>query len=92
LILRLYDLESGQITIDGQDISGVTQNSLRANIGVVSQDTALFHRSLRDNIKLGMPDATDAQVIAAAGKAEAHEFILSLRDNRDRQGYEAFVG
>ncbi|MER9170064.1 ABC transporter ATP-binding protein/permease [Mesorhizobium australicum] len=92
LILRLYDLESGQITIDGQDVSGVTQDSLRANIGVVSQDTALFHRSLRDNIKLGMPDATNAQVIAAAKKAEAHEFILTLRDNRDRQGYEAFVG
>ena len=57
LILRLYDLEGGRILIDGQDISGVTQNSLRANIGVVSQDTALFHRSLRDNIKLGKPDA-----------------------------------
>ena len=92
LILRLYDLEGGQILIDGQDIAHVTQNSLRGNIGVVSQDTALFHRSLRDNIKLGMPDATDAQVIAAAKKAEAHDFILGLRDNRDRAGYEAFVG
>ncbi|MFD2057680.1 ABC transporter ATP-binding protein [Mesorhizobium calcicola] len=92
LILRLYDLESGSITIDGQDVSLVTQNSLRANIGVVSQDTALFHRSLRDNIKLGMPDATDAEVIAAARKAEAHEFIVGLRDNRDRAGYEAYVG
>jgi ATP-binding cassette subfamily B multidrug efflux pump len=92
LILRLYDLEGGKITIDGQDVAKVTQNSLRANIGVVSQDTALFHRSLRDNIKLGMPDATDAEVIAAAKKAEAHEFILGLRDNRDRTGYEAFVG
>lgn len=92
LILRLYDLEGGKILIDGQDISQVTQNSLRANIGVVSQDTALFHRSLRDNIKLGMPDATDAEVIAAARKAEAHEFILGLRDNRERTGYEAYVG
>ncbi|WFP78640.1 ABC transporter ATP-binding protein [Mesorhizobium sp. WSM4906] len=92
LILRLYDLEGGKISIDGQDIAGVTQNSLRANIGVVSQDTALFHRSLRDNIKLGMPDATDAEVIAAARKAEAHDFIMGLRDNRQRAGYEAYVG
>ncbi|AZO74195.1 MULTISPECIES: ABC transporter ATP-binding protein [unclassified Mesorhizobium] len=92
LILRLYDLERGRILVDGQDIAGVTQNSLRANIGVVSQDTALFHRSLRDNIKLGMPDATDAEVIAAARKAEAHDFIMSLRDNRERAGYEAYVG
>ncbi|WFP65375.1 ABC transporter ATP-binding protein [Mesorhizobium sp. WSM4904] len=92
LILRLYDLEGGKILIDGQDIAGVTQNSLRANIGVVSQDTALFHRSLRDNIKLGMPDATDAEVIAAARKAEAHDFIMGLRDNRQRAGYEAYVG
>ncbi|RUU13890.1 ABC transporter ATP-binding protein [Mesorhizobium sp. USDA-HM6] len=92
LILRLYDLEGGKILIDGQDIAGVTQNSLRANIGVVSQDTALFHRSLRDNIKLGMPEATDRDVIAAARKAEAHDFIMGLRDNRERVGYEAYVG
>ncbi|MHA6686568.1 ABC transporter ATP-binding protein [Mesorhizobium sp. A556] len=92
LLLRLYDLESGSIAIDGQDVSKVTQNSLRANIGVVSQDTALFHRSLRDNIKLGMEDASDEEVIAAAKKAEAHDFILGLRDNRDRTGYGAFVG
>ncbi|KQZ87077.1 multidrug ABC transporter ATP-binding protein [Mesorhizobium sp. Root157] len=92
LILRLYDIESGSILIDGQDISQVTQNSLRANVGVVSQETALFHRSLRDNIKLGMEDATDAEVIAAAKRAEAHDFILGLRDNRGRTGYEAFVG
>lgn len=92
LLLRLYDLESGTIAIDGQDVSKVTQNSLRANIGVVSQDTALFHRSLRDNIKLGMEDATDDEVVAAARKAEAHDFILGLRDNKDRTGYDAFVG
>ncbi|PWK63874.1 ATP-binding cassette subfamily B multidrug efflux pump [Aminobacter sp. AP02] len=92
LILRLYDLEGGRILIDGQDISSVTQNSLRGSIGVVSQDTALFHRSLRDNIRLGKPDATDAEVIAAARKAEAHEFIGTLEDNRGRTGYDAFVG
>jgi ATP-binding cassette subfamily B multidrug efflux pump len=92
LLLRLYDLESGQLTIDGQDVSKVTQNSLRANIGVVSQDTALFHRSLRDNIRLGMPQATDAQIMAAARRAEAHEFILSLRVNHGRAGYDAYVG
>src|SRR5437899_5303383 len=92
LILRLYDLEGGKILIDGQDIAEVTQNSLRANIGVVSQDTALFHRSLRDNIKLGMPHATDGDVIAAAIKAEAHDFVMGLRDNRERTGYEAYVG
>jgi len=92
LMLRLYDLEGGVIRIDGQDISKVTQDSLRANIGVVSQDTALFHRSLRDNIKLGMEDAADEAVTAAARKAEAHDFILGLRDNKGRAGYDAFVG
>jgi ATP-binding cassette subfamily B multidrug efflux pump len=92
LLLRLYDMESGRILIDGQDVSTVTQDSLRANIGVVSQDTALFHRSLRDNIKLGKPDATDEEVIAAARKAEAYEFIKTLRDNRDRMGFDAYVG
>jgi ATP-binding cassette subfamily B multidrug efflux pump len=92
LILRLYDLEGGRILIDGQDISTVTQNSLRANIGVVSQDTALFHRSLRDNIRLGKPEASEAEVIAAARRAEAHQFIGTLRDNNGRQGYDAFVG
>lgn len=92
LILRLYDTEEGAICIDGQDIRTVTQNSLRSSIGVVSQETALFHRSLRDNIRLGAPDATEEDVIAAAGKAEAHEFITALRDNRGRSGYDAFVG
>ncbi|KQZ14271.1 multidrug ABC transporter ATP-binding protein [Mesorhizobium sp. Root554] len=92
LILRLYDLEGGEIVIDGQDIAQVTQNSLRANIGVVSQETALFHRSLRDNIRLGMQDATETEIMAAARRAEAHEFILSLRDNNGRAGYDAYVG
>ncbi|MGN6534862.1 MAG: ABC transporter ATP-binding protein [Mesorhizobium sp.] len=92
LILRLYDLEGGEIRIDGQDVAKVTQTSLRSAIGVVSQDTALFHRSLRDNIRLGKPDATDREVMAAARRAEAHEFILGLRDNKDRAGYDAYVG
>jgi ATP-binding cassette subfamily B multidrug efflux pump len=92
LILRLYELEGGRILIDGQNVSTVTQNSLRANIGVVSQDTALFHRSLRDNIRLGKPDASDAEVVAAARRAEAHEFIGELRDVKGRAGYDAYVG
>ena len=92
LILRLYDLEGGEIRIDGQDVAKITQTSLRGAIGVVSQDTALFHRSLRDNIRLGKPDATDREVMAAARRAEAHEFILGLRDNKDRAGYDAYVG
>ena len=92
LILRLYDLEGGEIRIDGQDVAKVTQTSLRSAIGVVSQDTALFHRSLRDNIRLGKPDAADREVMAAARRAEAHEFILGLRDNKDRAGYDAYVG
>jgi ATP-binding cassette subfamily B multidrug efflux pump len=92
LILRLYDLEGGRILIDGQDIAHVTQSSLRRSIGVVSQDTALFHRSLRDNIRLGMPDATDAKIRSAARKAEADDFIAALRDVRGREAYDAFVG
>ncbi|EBU7498177.1 ABC transporter ATP-binding protein, partial [Salmonella enterica subsp. enterica serovar Typhi] len=92
LILRLYDLEGGRIEIDGQDIAGVTQDSLRGQIGVVSQDTALFHRSLRDNIKLGRPGATDAEVRAAAHRAEADGFIEALQDFKGRKGYNAYVG
>lgn len=92
LILRLYELEGGRIAIDGQDVSKVTQNSLRANVGVVSQETALFHRSLRDNIRLGRPEATDEEVAAAARRAEADDFIRDLRDNRGRAGYDAYVG
>ena len=92
LILRLYDLEGGKILIDGQNIADVTQESLRANIGVVSQDTALFHRSLRDNIKLGKPGATDQEVRNAAKRAEADSFIDDLRDFKGRKGYDAYVG
>ena len=92
LLLRLYDGEGGQITIDGQDVTRVTQNSLRRNIGMVTQETAMFNRSARDNILYGRPDATDAGLIAAAQKAEAHEFILSLQDGSGRKGYDAHLG
>ena len=92
LLLRLYDLESGAIRIDGQDISTVTQGSLRAAIGVVTQDTALLNRSVRDNIRYGRPRASEAEVEAAARQAEAHGFIGELHDWRGRTGYDAQVG
>lgn len=92
LLLRFYDLESGRILIDGQDISKVTQESLRANIGVVTQDIALLHRSVADNILFGKPDATEEEMIEAARQAEAHDFILELQDHRGRKGYQAQVG
>jgi ATP-binding cassette subfamily B multidrug efflux pump len=92
LLLRFYDLESGAITIDGQDISTVTQDSLRAAIGMVSQDTSLLHRSVRENIVYGRPGATEAQMIAASESAEAHEFITGLSDSGGRAGYDAHVG
>jgi ATP-binding cassette subfamily B multidrug efflux pump len=92
LLLRFYDLESGRILIDGQDIAGVTQDSLRAQIGMVTQDTSLLHRSVRDNILYGRPDAGEAAAVAAARKAQAHEFILGLSDLRERKGYDAHVG
>jgi ATP-binding cassette subfamily B multidrug efflux pump len=92
LLLRFYDLERGAIRIDGQDIREVTQESLRAAIGMVTQDTSLLHRSITANIRYGRPDATDAQVEAAARKAQAHEFILGLQDWHGRKGYEAHVG
>jgi len=92
LLLRFYDAEGGRIVIDGQDIAGVTQESLRAAIGMVTQDTSLLHRSIAANIRYGRPHASDAQVIAAAKKAQAHEFILGLRDWRGNTGYEAHVG
>ena len=78
LLLRFYDLQSGQILIDGTNIANITQESLRANIGVVTQDTSLLHRSVRDNITYGRPDATEEEMLAAAKQAEAHEFILGL--------------
>ncbi len=92
LLLRFYDLETGRILIDGQDISRVTQDSLRAAIGVVTQDTSLLHRSVIDNIRYGKPDATMAEVEAAARKAHADEFIATLVDPQGRRGYEAHVG
>ena len=92
LILRFRDPERGVIEIDGQDVGAVTQSSLRAAIGMVTQDTSLMHRSVRDNIRYGRPDATDDEVIAAARKAEAHDFILGLEDGEGRRGYDAQVG
>jgi ATP-binding cassette subfamily B multidrug efflux pump len=92
LLLRFYDRESGRIAIDGIDIASVAQESLRANIGVVTQDTSLLHRSVRDNIAYGRPDSTDEEVIAAAKLAEAHDFIQTLVDAKGRRGYDAHVG
>ncbi len=92
LLLRFYDLEAGRILIDGQDISQTTQDSLRAAIGVVTQDTSLLHRSVIDNIRYGRPDAAMADVEAAARKAHADEFIANLVDPKGRKGYEAHVG
>ena len=92
LLLRFYDLRDGRVLIDGQDISQVTQHSLRAQIGMVTQDTALLHRSVRDNILYGRPDGTDAEMIAAAKRAEAHDFIQTLSDAKGRHGYDAHVG
>jgi ATP-binding cassette subfamily B multidrug efflux pump len=92
LLLRFYDIESGRIEIDGQDISLATQASLRNQIGMVQQDSSLLHRSVRDNIRYGVKHASNAAVIAAAKQAEAHDFILDLRDPQGRAGYEAQVG
>ena len=92
LLLRFYDADGGQVLIDGQGIAGVTQGSLRQMIGMVQQDTALLHRSVRDNILYGRPDATEAEMVAAARKAEAHEFVLGLEDTEGHKGYDAKVG
>ncbi len=92
LMLRFFEIGRGRILIDGQDISKVTQESLRGAIAVVTQDTSLLHRSIRANIRYSRPDATDAEVEAAARAAEAHEFILDLHDWRGRSGYDAHVG
>ncbi|WP_119943261.1 ABC transporter ATP-binding protein [Neorhizobium sp. NCHU2750] len=92
LLLRFYDLEGGRIEIDGQDISKVTQESLRARIGMVTQDTSLLHRSIRDNILFGRPDASDMQLADAARKAQADGFIDTLVDQRGRRGFDAHVG
>jgi ATP-binding cassette subfamily B multidrug efflux pump len=92
LLLRFFEVESGQILIDSQNVQVVTQNSLREHIGMVTQDTSLLHRSVRDNILYGRPNATEAEMIAAAKRAEAHEFILNLQDAKGRFGYDAHVG
>ena len=92
LLLRFYDVEGGAIRIDGQDIATVTQDSLRAQVGMVTQDTSLLHRSVRDNIVYGRPDATEEQMVAAAKRAEAHEFIMGLADAKGRRAYDAHVG
>jgi ATP-binding cassette, subfamily B, multidrug efflux pump len=92
LLLRFFDLDQGRILIDGQDIANVTQESLRAQISVVTQDTSLLHRSIRDNIRYGKPGATDTDIVAAARLAHAHEFILGLEDQLGRRGYDAQVG
>ncbi|NGN41366.1 ABC transporter ATP-binding protein [Mesorhizobium sp. CGMCC 1.15528] len=92
LLLRFYDLESGRILVDGQDISAVAQDSLRAEIGMVTQDTSLLHRSVRDNILYGRPDADDDMMVEAARRASAAEFIAGLSDPKGRKGYDAHVG
>ena len=92
LLLRFHDVASGRVLIDGQDIAQVTQDSLRAQVGMVTQDTSLLHRSVRDNILYGRPDASDAQMVAAATRAEAHDFIQGLTDPKGRSGYDAHVG
>ncbi|TPK86771.1 ABC transporter ATP-binding protein [Mesorhizobium sp. B2-4-13] len=92
LLLRFYDLESGRILIDGQEIAGVKQDSLRAQIGMVTQDTSLLHRSVRENILYGRPDATDEMLLEAARRAEAIDFISGLSDHHGRKGFDAYVG
>ena len=92
LLLRFHNLEGGRILIDGQDISQVSQESLRARVGMVTQDTSLLHRSVRDNILYGRPDATEAELLAATRKAEAHDFIPELTDPYGNRGYDAQVG
>jgi ATP-binding cassette subfamily B multidrug efflux pump len=92
LMLRFFDIEDGRILIDGQDIAEVTQESLRTQISVVTQDTSLLHRSIRDNISYGRPEASDTEIVTAAKLAHAHEFIQDLEDWRGRHGYDAQVG
>jgi ATP-binding cassette subfamily B multidrug efflux pump len=92
LLLRFYDLEGGRILVDGQNIAEAQQDSLRANIGMVSQDTSLLHRSVRDNIRYGKPSATDEEVWRAANQAQAEAFIPDLEDVQGRKGLDAHVG
>ena len=92
LALRLFDVEGGRILLDGRDIRALTQGSLRAQFGVVSQEPMLMHRSIRDNIAYGRPGATEAEIVEAAKRASAHEFIVEVSDPRGRTGYDAHVG
>jgi ATP-binding cassette, subfamily B, multidrug efflux pump len=92
LLLRFFELESGHVRIDGHEVRDVTQESLRAAIGMVTQDTSLLHRSIAQNIAYGRPGATRAEIESAARKAQAHEFILGLQDWKGRTGFEAHVG
>ncbi len=92
LLLRFYDLEGGRILIDGQDIARVTQDSLRASIGMVTQDTSLLHRSVRDNILYGRPGAREEEMLRASRQAQAHAFVVQLTDRQGRKGYDAHVG
>ncbi len=92
LLLRLYDTESGAVLVDGHDLRHITQESLRRQIGMVTQETAMFNRSARDNIAYGKPDATEDEIIAAAKAAEAHDFIIQMVDHNGRKGYDAFLG
>ncbi|MEM7427224.1 MAG: ABC transporter ATP-binding protein [Pseudomonadota bacterium] len=92
LLLRFYDLEDGRILIDDHDIAGITQESLRSQIGMVTQDTSLLHRSVRDNLQYGRPLASEAEIEAAAARAQAHDFIQELEDVSGRKGYDAHVG
>ncbi|MEM8749504.1 MAG: ABC transporter ATP-binding protein [Pseudomonadota bacterium] len=92
LLLRFHDVQEGEILINGQSVSAVTQDSLRAAIGVVQQETSLLHRSIKDNIAIGVPDASMAEIEAAARRAQAHEFIIEMQDHKGRTGYQAQVG
>lgn len=92
LLLRLYDTEGGRVLVGGHDVRTVTQESLRRQIGMVTQETAMFNRAARDNILYGRPGASEAEVVAAASRAEAHDFILGLVDHKERTGYEAHLG
>ena len=92
LLLRLHQPEAGQVVIAGQNIQSITQQSLRRAIGMVTQETAMFNRSVRDNIAYGHPDATDAEIQQAARKAEAHNFIIAMQDHKGRRGYDAHLG
>lgn len=92
LLLRLYEADRGDVRVAGQNVQSVTQESLRRHVGMVTQETAMFNRSAMENIRYGRPDASEDQVIAAAKKARAHEFILDMKDQRGRTGYDAFLG